>query len=162
MDGATDIGPLAREDLRSNLERQVQVAASVSAGARVLASGRIREGPGFFFEPTVLIDVTREMPVFQEETFGPVAVMLRASSDNDAVDIANDSPFGLGGNIWSSNIGKAVTLARRIETGGVFINGMTHSDPRLPFGGVKRSGYGRELSVFGIREFANIKTIWRP
>lgn len=85
MDGATDIGPLAREDLRSNLERQVQVAASVSAGARVLAGGRIREGPGFFFEPTVLIDVTREMPVFQEETFGPVAVMLRASSDNDAV-----------------------------------------------------------------------------
>ena len=112
------------------------------------------------YAPTILTNVTPEMPVFREETFGPVAAVIRARNAEHAVELANDSQFGLSGNLWTRDIERARKLARRIESGGVFINGMTASDPRLPFGGVKRSGYGRELSTFGIREFLNIQTVW--
>lgn len=159
-DRATRIGPLARSDLRDNLSRQVE--ESVAAGARLATGGRPIDGDGFFYQPTVLTNVTSEMPVLKEETFGPVAAIVRVKDSSGAIRAANDSNYGLGGNVWTTDLERGVEIARRLNTGGVFINGMTHSDPRLPFGGVKRSGFGRELSVFGIREFVNIKTIWRP
>jgi succinate-semialdehyde dehydrogenase/glutarate-semialdehyde dehydrogenase len=118
------------------------------------------EGKGYFYTPTILTQVTPDMPVFNEETFGPVAAVIRTPDTDTAIELANDSQFGLGGNLWTGNIERGRQLARRIESGGVFINGMTASDPRLPFGGIKRSGYGRELSTFGIREFVNIQTVW--
>ena len=149
---------MARPDLLENLQRQVR--ESVQLGARVVLGGKRRAGRGVFFEPTILTNVTDAMPAFREETFGPVAAIIRAKDADDAVRIANDSDFGLGAALWSGNIERAQQLARRIEAGSVFINGMVASDPRLPFGGVKRSGYGRELSAFGIREFVNIQTIW--
>ncbi len=158
LDPETQIGPLARADLRETLERQV--AGSLAMGARLLTGGTRRGGTGYFYEPTVVADVTPEMPVFREETFGPVAAIASVGDADEAVAYANDSPYGLGGNLWTRDEERGQRLARRIETGQVFINGMTASDPRLPFGGVKRSGYGRELSHFGIREFVNIQTIW--
>lgn len=158
MDRKTQIGPMARGDLRESLEQQVQ--ASVKMGAKVVLGGTRLEGKGYFFAPTIVTDVTPEMSLFREETFGPVAAVIRARDAEHAVELANDSIFGLGGNLWTRNIERGRTLARRLESGGVFINGMTASDPRLPFGGVKRSGYGRELSSFGIREFVNIQTVW--
>jgi succinate-semialdehyde dehydrogenase/glutarate-semialdehyde dehydrogenase len=126
----------------------------------VLCGGQRLDGKGYYYQPTVLAGVTPAMRVFREETFGPVAAVIRARDAEEAVALANDSQFGLGGNLWSRDTEAAKALARRIETGSVFINGMTASDPRLPFGGVKHSGYGRELSSFGIREFTNIQTIW--
>lgn len=156
----TEVGPLARADLRDNLDRQVQ--ASLSAGAEVVVGGHPLPGPGFFYEPTLMTSVTADMPAMREETFGPVAVLVPASDEDEAVAIANDSDLGLGGNIWSEDIDRALRIAARIETGGVFINGMTHSDPRIPFGGVKMSGYGRELGRPGLLAFTNIKTVWRP
>jgi acyl-CoA reductase-like NAD-dependent aldehyde dehydrogenase len=158
LDPATHVGPLAREDLRDALERQV--AASVRMGARVVVGGKRRAGKGWFYEPTLLADVTEDMPVLKEETFGPVAALLRVRDADEAVRVANSSPYGLGAAIWTKDETMARALARRIESGSVFINGMVASDPRLPFGGVKQSGYGRELSSFGIREFVNIQTIW--
>ena len=158
FDRQTQIGPMARGDLRDALEKQV--AASVKMGARVLLGGKPLDGNGYFYAPTILANVTPDMPVFNEETFGPVAAVIRARDADHAVELANDSDFGLGGNLWTGNIERGRALARRIESGGVFINGMTASDPRLPFGGIKRSGYGRELSSFGIREFVNIQTVW--
>jgi succinate-semialdehyde dehydrogenase/glutarate-semialdehyde dehydrogenase len=158
LDPKTQIGPLARADLVDNLERQVD--ESVRMGARVLTGGERIPGKGFFYRPTVLADVTEDMPVFKEETFGPVAAVLRVRDAEEAVRVANDSPYGLGGNIWTRDAALGERLARRIESGSVFVNGMVASDPRLPFGGVKRSGYGRELSTFGIREFTNVQTIW--
>ena len=158
MDRETQVGPMARGDLRDALEQQV--ANSIKMGAHVLVGGKTVDGNGYFYEPTILTNVTPEMPVFREETFGPAAAVIRARDTNHAIELANDSDFGLGGNLWTSNIEQGRALARRIESGGVFINGMTASDPRLPFGGVKRSGYGRELSSFGIREFVNIQTVW--
>ncbi|HVB21604.1 MAG TPA: NAD-dependent succinate-semialdehyde dehydrogenase [Ktedonobacteraceae bacterium] len=158
FDRQTQVGPMARGDLRDALEQQV--AASVKMGARVLLGGKPLEGDGYFYAPTILTDITPDMPVFNEETFGPVAAVIRARDADHAVELANNSDFGLGGNLWTGNIERGRALARRIESGGVFINGMTASDPRLPFGGIKRSGYGRELSSFGIREFVNIQTIW--
>ena len=158
FDRQTQIGPMARGDLREALEEQV--AASVAMGAKVLLGGHPLPGKGFFYAPTIVTHVTPNMPLFREETFGPVAAVIRARDTDHAVALANDSDFGLGGNLWTRNIDRARELARRLETGGVFINGMTASDPRLPFGGVKRSGYGRELSTFGIREFVNIQTVW--
>jgi len=122
--------------------------------------GRPSNGKGYFYEPSIVSGVTSEMPLFREETFGPVAAVIRARNAEDAIKLANDSEFGLGGNLWTGNIDRGRALARHIESGGVFINGMTTSDPRLPFGGIKHSGYGRELSIFGIREFVNIQTIW--
>ena len=157
-DRNTQIGPLARGDLLSALERQVN--ESVRLGARVLCGGGRLARPGFFFAPTVLTEVTPDMPAFREETFGPVAAFVRARDDEEAITLANDTAYGLAASLWTRDLAKAKRLARRIEAGGVFINGMSASDPRLPFGGVKRSGYGRELSEYGIREFVNVKTVW--
>src|SRR5438309_9087869 len=158
LDARTQIGPLARRDLRETLERQVQT--SLRMGARAAAATGPLDGKGYFYRPTVLTEVEEEMPVFKEETFGPVAAVVRVSDADAAVRVANDSPYGLGANLWTRDVARAERLARRIESGSVFINGMVASDPRLPFGGIKRSGYGRELSEFGIREFTNVQTIW--
>jgi succinate-semialdehyde dehydrogenase/glutarate-semialdehyde dehydrogenase len=157
-DRATQVGPLARADLRAALHRQVR--ESVALGAHAAVGGTMPPGPGYFYPPTVLTRVMPEMPVFQEETFGPVAAVVRVADAGDAVRRANESPFGLGAALWTADLDRARSLAREIESGSVFINGMVASDPRLPFGGVKHSGYGRELSVFGIREFVNIQTVW--
>jgi succinate-semialdehyde dehydrogenase/glutarate-semialdehyde dehydrogenase len=158
MDRATQVGPLAREDLREALERQVRDSAA--AGARIALGGTRLEGRGYFFAPTILSGVTREMAAFREETFGPLAAVVRAADEHEALRLANASRYGLGASLWTRDVERARGLARRIESGSVFINGMVMSDPRLPFGGVKRSGYGRELSEFGIREFVNIQTTW--
>ncbi len=158
LQSETQIGPMARGDLRDAMDKQV--AESVKMGARVLLGGKPATGKGYFYEPTILGNVTTDMPVFREETFGPAAAIIVARDADHAVELANDSDFGLGGNLWTRDIARGRALARHLESGGVFINGMTASDPRLPFGGVKRSGYGRELSSFGIREFVNIQTIW--
>jgi len=154
----TRIGPLARKDLQETLDQQVQ--QSIQQGAEVLIGGKAREGKGNFYEPTILTNVTPQMSVFTDETFGPVAAVIRARDTEHALELANDSKFGLSSNLWTRNIEQARELTARIGAGGVFINGMTASDPRLPFGGVKRSGYGRELSSFGIREFVNVQTVW--
>lgn len=154
----TQIGPMARSDLRDALEQQVDT--SVSMGARVLLGGKPADRKGYYYEPTIVTQVTAEMPMFREETFGPAAAVIYARDAEHAVELANESDFGLGGNLWTQDIERGRRLARDIESGGVFINAMTASDPRLPFGGVKRSGYGRELSSFGIREFVNIQTVW--
>jgi succinate-semialdehyde dehydrogenase/glutarate-semialdehyde dehydrogenase len=158
LDAKTQIGPLARADLRETLERQVR--DSVRMGARVLTGGERGSGKGWYYQPTVLADVTEDMPVFKEETFGPVAAVLRVRDAEEAVRVANDSAYGLGASLWTRDLRVGEALARRIESGSVFVNGMVASDPRLPFGGVKRSGYGRELSSYGIKEFVNIQTIW--
>jgi len=157
LDPATQVGPLARADLREALD--VQVRESVQAGARVVTGGERRAGRGWFYEPTILADVTPEMPVLRDETFGPVAALYRVSGAEEAVRVANSSPYGLGASLWTRDQALGEALARRLEAGSVFINGMVASDPRLPFGGVKRSGYGRELSAFGVREFTNVQTI---
>ena len=157
LDDTTEVGPLAREDLRVELHRQVQ--KSVRRGARLLTGGRMLARPGFFYAPTVLADVAPGMPAYEEEIFGPVASVIVARGEDDAVRIANDSCFGLGASVWSRDVERAEALARRIEAGTVFVNDFVKSDPRLPFGGVKRSGYGRELGAYGIKEFTNIQTI---
>jgi len=154
----TQVGPQARHELRDALHRQVE--ESKKRGARVLLGGEIPKGPGAFYPPTLLAGVDKGMPAFDEETFGPVAAVIRAKDGMDAVRLANDSPFGLGASIWSRDLQEAEKLAAHVESGAVFVNGMVKSDPRLPFGGVKRSGYGRELSEFGIREFVNVKSVW--
>ena len=158
MDPKTQVGPLARRDLLDTLERQVE--ESVRAGARVLTGGERLSGKGYFYRPTVLTHVTRDMAAFREETFGPVAAVVRVGDADEAVRVANDSAYGLGASIWTHDAASGERLAHRIESGSVFVNGMVASDPRLPFGGVKRSGYGRELSAFGAREFTNVQTIW--
>ncbi|HEV3406913.1 MAG TPA: NAD-dependent succinate-semialdehyde dehydrogenase, partial [Candidatus Dormibacteraeota bacterium] len=152
------VGPLARADLVDDLERQVK--ESVRLGARPLTGGKRVDGAGNFFEPTVLADVRPGMPVYHEETFGPVAAVIRVSDDEEALRVANDTEFGLGSSIWTADVDRARRLAERVEAGMVFINGMVASDARLPFGGVKKSGYGRELSSYGIKEFTNMQTIW--
>jgi len=154
----TQVGPLARRDLVDSLDRQVR--ESVQAGARAVVGGRRREGHGYYYEPTVLTVVTSRMPAFREETFGPSAAVIRVRDAQEAVAVANDSPYGLGASLWTRDTARGRRLAERIESGSVFINGMVASDPRLPFGGIKRSGYGRELSHYGIREFTNIQTVW--
>jgi acyl-CoA reductase-like NAD-dependent aldehyde dehydrogenase len=157
-DERTQMGPMARDDLRESLEDQL--ARTVAQGGRVATGGhRLRER-GWFFEPTVVTDCPVDSAAFREETFGPLAAVTRVRDDEHAVEVANDSEYGLGGNIWTRDVERGIALARRLDTGGVFVNGMTHSDARLPFGGVKRSGYGRELAEFGIREFVNVQTIW--
>ena len=158
MDAATQLGPLARGDLRDALHRQVE--ASVEHGARIVTGGKPLARPGFFYEATVLADVKADAPAFSEETFGPAATVSKAEDAQDAIALANQTPFGLGATIWSRNAERATALAAQIESGSVFINGVMASDPRLPFGGVKRSGYGRELSRYGIHEFVNIQTVW--
>jgi len=154
----TDIGPMAREDLMLELHEQVE--QSIKAGGKLLTGGQPLDRPGAFYPPTVIGGCKPGMKVYDEETFGPVSAIIPVKDAEEAIAVANDSPFGLGGSVWSQDVKKAEQVARRIETGAVFVNGMTKSDPRLPFGGVKKSGYGRELSHFGIREFVNIKTIW--
>ena len=158
MDRTNQVGPLAREDLVDELERQVN--ESVRVGAHVAVGGKRVRGDGYYFEPTVLTNVRSAMPAYHEETFGPVAAVIRVKDAEDALRVANDTDFGLGSNIWTSDIERAKRLAERVEAGLVFINGMVASDARLPFGGVKRSGYGRELSDYGIKEFVNIQTVW--
>ncbi|MGE5100565.1 MAG: NAD-dependent succinate-semialdehyde dehydrogenase [Deltaproteobacteria bacterium] len=157
MDERTNIGPLATEQIRRDLHDQVERA--VAAGAKVRAGGRAREGAGFFYEPTVLTDVSPDSPALREETFGPVAAVVRARDIDHAIAIANDSRFGLGAAAWTRDAGEIERFARGLAAGTVVINGMVTSDSRFPFGGVKKSGYGRELSKFGIREFVNIKTV---
>ncbi len=158
MDEHTDMGPMARLDLLENIEDQVN--RSVEMGAKILCGGRRLDNNSLFYEPTLITHVHKGMPVFDEETFGPVSVVVPAKNAEDAVRIANDTPFGLGASLWTQDLALAEKLAVKIEAGAVFINGMTKSDPRLPFGGTKRSGYGRELAYPGIREFVNPKTVW--
>ncbi len=157
MDEKTNIGPLASKQIRDDLHDQVE--RSIAAGAKVLLGGKPREGKGFFYEPTVLGNVTDTMPAFREETFGPLAVIVAARDLDHAIALANDSRFGLGSAAWTRDDGEIARFARDLAAGQVFINGMVASDPRFPFGGVKKSGYGRELSAFGIHEFTNIKTV---
>jgi succinate-semialdehyde dehydrogenase/glutarate-semialdehyde dehydrogenase len=156
-DPATDVGPMARADLRENLDRQVR--ESVARGAKVLCGGVALPGPGFFYPPTVLADVTPGMPAADEETFGPVAAVIAARDEEDAVRLANATPYGLAASIWTADPERGLRLATRIEAGTVFVNDFPKSDPRMPFGGVKRSGYGRELAREGILEFVNAKTV---
>src|SRR5213080_1315323 len=153
----TQVGPLARHDLRDALHRQVE--ESVRRGATLVLGGRIPTGRGAFYPPTVLTAVEKGMAAFDEETFGPVAAVIRARDEAHAIALANDSPYGLGASLWTRHDGRAERLAGEIEAGCVFVNGQVRSAPRLPFGGVKRSGYGRELSEYGIREFVNIKSV---
>jgi succinate-semialdehyde dehydrogenase/glutarate-semialdehyde dehydrogenase len=158
MEESTDIGPLATPQIVNDLEEQVQKA--VAAGARVLTGGKRPDRPGNFFEPTVLVNLDLKAPVSCEEIFGPVAMLFRASGIDEAIQIANSTPFGLGSSAWTNDSKEQAQFIEELEAGSVFINGMVASDPRLPFGGVKHSGYGRELAEFGIREFVNIKTVW--
>ena len=159
MDRGNQVGPLARADLVDDLERQV--SESVRLGARALTGGkRLSNGGGYYFQPTVLTNVRPGMPAYHEETFGPVAAVIRVKDAEDALRVANDTDFGLGSAIWTADVERAKKLAERVEAGLVFINGMVASDARLPFGGVKRSGYGRELGSYGIKEFVNIQTVW--
>ena len=154
----TDIGPLATSKIREELH--TQVLSAVAAGARLLCGGAKLDGPGNFYPPTVLADVSRESAVFHEELFGPVAMVFRVRDVAEAIDIANDSPFGLGASVWTNDEAEAEEFVNGIEAGQVFVNAPVASDPRLPFGGIKRSGYGRELSAAGIREFVNAKTVF--
>ena len=152
------IGPMARDDLRSALHRQVQ--QTVAQGAQLLGGGAPGTGPGFFYPPTVLDHVAPAMTAACEETFGPAAAILRVRGAEEAVQLANSLDYGLGAALWSADVARATALARRIEAGAVFINALVASDPRLPFGGIKQSGYGRELGACGAREFTNVKTLW--
>ncbi|HEY4441058.1 MAG TPA: NAD-dependent succinate-semialdehyde dehydrogenase [Candidatus Elarobacter sp.] len=154
----TTVGPMARHDLRDDLAKQVR--DTVAAGATALLGGEPLAGRGAYFAPTVVGDVKPGMRMAEEETFGPAAAMFRARDADDAVALANSSRYGLGGNLWTRDLARAERLAGYLQSGNCFINGMTASDPRLPFGGVKKSGIGRELSVFGIREFVNVQTVW--
>jgi succinate-semialdehyde dehydrogenase/glutarate-semialdehyde dehydrogenase len=158
LDPATEVGPLARADLA--LELHAQVEGSLSQGAQKRLGGHPLEGPGFFYAPTLLSRVQPGMRVFDEETFGPVAAVCSAEDPEQAVELGNRSPYGLGASIWTGDRAFAKRLASQIDAGMVFVNGRVQSDVRLPFGGVKASGHGRELGVFGIREFVNVKTIW--
>ena len=158
FDPAVRIGPIARKDLRDELHRQVQ--GSRELGATVLCGGEIPERKGFFYPATIVTDVSPGMPVYGEETFGPVATVIGAGDDDEAVKIANDSPYGLGSAVFSTNPERARAVAGRLDAGNCFVNAMVKSDPRLPFGGIKHSGYGRELSHYGIREFVNVKSMY--
>jgi len=153
-----DIGPLATPQILNDLERQVN--SFIGAGASVLTGGKRLSGKGNFFEPTVLTNVSHDIPEYCEELFGPVALLFRVNNINDALRLANDTDFGLGSSAWTNEETEIRRFVEELEAGLVFINGMVASDPRLPFGGIKNSGYGRELSQFGIREFVNIKTVW--
>jgi succinate-semialdehyde dehydrogenase/glutarate-semialdehyde dehydrogenase len=141
-------------------ELHAQVEKSVAQGARLVLGGRPLERPGYFYPPTVLTELQPGMPAYEEELFGPVASVIRVADEEEAIVVANATPFGLGGSVWTADSARGEALARRVEAGAVFVNGIVKSDPRLPFGGVKISGYGRELSHYGIKEFVNIQTIW--
>ena len=154
----TEVGPLSSEQCIKNIERQV--SASVKMGAQIVLGGERLKGPGYFYPPTILINVTEKMPVFEEETFGPVAAVIVASTDEEALHIANNTRFGLGATVYTTNKKRADYFIKNLEVGNVYINSMVKSDSRLPFGGVKASGFGRELSSYGIKEFTNIKSAW--
>ncbi len=158
MDPATDMGPMARPDLVEDVEKQVQ--KSLESGATLVYGGKRPQRPGCYYLPTILRNVRKGMAVYHEETFGPVFSIITVKSEEEAIAVANDSEFGLGGCVWTKDPERGEKIARKIETGAMFVNGITKSDPRLPFGGIKKSGYGRELATYGIREFVNIKTIW--
>ena len=157
MDYKTTVGPLVRENQRATIYEQVQEANS--KGAKILLGGKPIKGKGFFFEPTVISEANHDMRVLNEEVFGPVAPIVVVENEEDAINEANNSDFGLGASIWTNNIDKGTVLAKKIQTGIVSINEMVRSDPRMPFGGIKSSGIGRELSAFGIKEFVNIKSV---
>jgi succinate-semialdehyde dehydrogenase/glutarate-semialdehyde dehydrogenase len=159
MAADTDLGPLATPDILQELDEQVKNA--VKSGGKVLIGGHpLTEMSGNFYPPTIIIDIPVDTPIAQEEFFGPVALLFRVPDIEAAITLANDSPFGLGASAWTTNTEEQNRLIQEIEAGAVFINSMVKSDPRLPFGGIKRSGYGRELSIQGIHEFVNIKTVW--
>ena len=158
MDEATEIGPLATEQILQGVHDQVQ--KTIAAGAKLLTGGNRIHGPGFFYEPTVVIDVPKESPAYREEVFGPVAAVFRVRDVADAIGQANDTSFGLGASAWTNEPEEQKLFVSELDSGMVFINAMVASDPRLPFGGVKRSGFGRELGAAGSREFTNTKTIW--
>ena len=158
MNNDTDIGPISRDDLLAKLDEQVQ--RSVKLGAKVLTGGKILKRPGFYYAPTVLTGIPRGSPAQDEELFGPVAALFVVRTIDEAVAAANDTRFGLGSAVWTRDRAEMKSFIEELEAGQVFINGMVASDPRLPFGGVKQSGYGRELGVHGIREFVNVKTVW--
>lgn len=158
MDESTTLAPMAREDLRDELH--VQVADTVAAGAVAVTGCEPVDGPGAYYEASILDRVEPGMRAYHEELFGPVAIVIHARDEKDALRIANDSPYGLGGSVWTQDSTRGERVARQVESGCTFVNGMVKSDARLPFGGVKNSGYGRELSSHGIREFTNAKTIW--
>jgi succinate-semialdehyde dehydrogenase/glutarate-semialdehyde dehydrogenase len=158
LDETTELGPLATEQILQGVHEQVQ--KSIAAGAKLLTGGNRIHGPGFFYEPTVLINVPTESPAYREEVFGPVASVFRVRDADEAVERANDTTFGLGASAWTNDPAEQELFTSELEAGMVFINAMVASDPRLPFGGVKQSGFGRELGATGIREFMNTKTIW--
>jgi succinate-semialdehyde dehydrogenase/glutarate-semialdehyde dehydrogenase len=158
MDEDTDVGPQARQDLMEELHAQVET--SVDAGARVVTGGEPLDREGAYYPPTVLADVPEGCPADTEELFGPVATVYEVEDEDAAVERANDTPFGLGASIWTEDRDRGERVARRIDAGCVYINQLVKSDPRVPFGGVKDSGYGRELSEIGIKEFVNRKTVW--
>ena len=157
MSASTDIGPLATASIVEDLEHQV--AKSVAMGARILTGGKRRPPPGNYYEPTVLADIPRESPAYREELFGPVASLFRVKNTDEAIALANDTTFGLGASVWTTDRAEIDRCVDEVETGQLFINGMVASHPHFPFGGVKRSGFGRELSAYGLREFVNIKTV---
>ncbi len=157
-DPSTDIGPLSSEQTLLDIKKQVDESAK--QGAKIISGGKRGDSTGYYYLPTVMTNVTEDMPVFAEEVFGPVMPIIAVGSDEEAIRIANDNRYGLAATIFSGDTKKAKELAAQLEAGAVFINGQVKSDPRLPFGGVKKSGYGRELSHYGIKEFVNIKTVW--
>ncbi|MEM7583045.1 MAG: NAD-dependent succinate-semialdehyde dehydrogenase [Acidobacteriota bacterium] len=159
LDETTDVGPQARHDLRDELHDQVQ--RSIDAGARCLLGGEVPDSPGAFYPPTVLTDVVPGMPAYHEELFGPVASIIVVADEAEAIRVANDSPFGLGAAVFTADAERGEEIARHhLDAGCCFVNDFVRSDPRLPFGGVKESGYGRELSHYGIKEFVNVKTVY--
>jgi succinate-semialdehyde dehydrogenase/glutarate-semialdehyde dehydrogenase len=158
MDPGVAIGPLANEAQLRTLTDQVE--RTVAAGAKVLTGGGRVDRQGYFYQPTVLTGITPGSPAWREELFGPVALLFRVPSADEAIRLANDSPFGLGASVWTRDAAERARFVAELEAGMVFVNAMVASDPKVPFGGVKQSGYGRELGPFGIREFVNIKTVW--
>ena len=155
----TEIGPQARTDLREKLHQQV--LASIEKGADCILGGQIAEGNHAFYPATILTSVKKGMPAYDEELFGPVASIITANDEEEAISIANDTIFGLGAAVFSKDVSRAEEIAaKRLQAGSCFVNSLVRSDPRLPFGGIKQSGYGRELSIYGIREFVNIKTVY--
>jgi succinate-semialdehyde dehydrogenase/glutarate-semialdehyde dehydrogenase len=158
LDESTDIGPLATEQILKDVDEQVKT--SVAAGAIILTGGKKLDRPGNYYEPTVLVNIPPDSPASCEEVFGPVAMLFRVENIDEAIDLANATSYGLGSAAWTNDAREQERFVEDIEAGCVFINGMVASDPRLPFGGIKNSGYGRELGEFGIREFVNVKTVW--
>jgi succinate-semialdehyde dehydrogenase/glutarate-semialdehyde dehydrogenase len=159
MDEATDVGPQARTDLRDDLQRQVE--ETIALGARLLLGGQVPDREGAWYPPTVLTDVKPASPGYEEELFGPVASIIPVADEAEAIQVANDTSFGLGAAVFTRDLERGRRIAaEELEAGACFVNGLVKSDPRLPFGGIKESGYGRELSAFGIREFVNVKSVW--